>query len=235
MGLAIAGAGTMFRLRLSCVFVTLIGGIAAFTVASGYCLPTAMAKGSHGGHSHAKHRGAHHTAHHASRGAKGHHHARASARHHALARRHGANRSAYARRHGRGWSHYAAYRHPHRYYNHRYAGWSRWNGYYNGTTYVGGGTTVVGGPTVVRRPGLVVGTGIPRGYYSVLGTISAVNGNAVTITRGTGAAVTVNLAPGMPVTLNSGSATAADLLPADRAKVRYDSAGNVVSLVALRN
>ena len=80
-----------------------------------------------------------------------------------------------------------------------------------------------------------MGPTIIRPYRSVLGTISAINGNAITIVRGSGSAVTVNLIPDTAITVNSGPATLAELQRSDRAKVSYDASGNAISLVALRN
>ena len=80
-----------------------------------------------------------------------------------------------------------------------------------------------------------MGPTIIRPYRSVLGTISAINGNAITIVRESGSAVTVNLVPDTSIMVNSGQATLADLQQSDRAKVNYDASGNALSLVALRN
>jgi hypothetical protein len=230
----------MSRVRLACICVAVTYGVAALTVGSPQFLRTAMAKGGHGGGHHGAHKGGH-GGHGGHRG--GHHHAaRPGARggRHAFAHHHRATGHRAPGRRGFGRRHYAVHRHPHRYYGHRYAGWHRYYNYggtYNSTSTVVGVPTVVpdpvvGGP-VIAAP-LVAGPRIRLGYRAVLGTISVINGNALTIVRGDGEPTTVSVTSGTTIILNGAQAAMVDLRQTDRAKVTYDAAGNAVSLVVLR-
>ncbi len=100
----------------------------------------------------------------------------------------------------------------------------------------------VTGPTVVNpgyvNPGAVVVPGsnpaLPLGFSSLLGTIRAINGSAVTVVPVDGDPLTIQTTPGTKVVLNSRPSTLEDLLPSDRIKVRYDKAMKAQTLVAVR-
>jgi hypothetical protein len=100
----------------------------------------------------------------------------------------------------------------------------------------------VAGPTVVNpgyvNPGMVVVPGsnaaLPLGFSSLLGTIRAINGNAVTVASADGDPLTIQTTPNTKVVLNSRPSTLEDLLPSDRVKVRYDKSMKAQTLVAVR-
>jgi hypothetical protein len=100
----------------------------------------------------------------------------------------------------------------------------------------------VTGPTVVNpgyvNPGMVVVPGsnaaLPLGFSSLLGTIRAINGNAVTVASADGDPLTIQTTPNTKVVLNSRPSTLEDLLPSDRVKVRYDKSMKAQTLVAVR-
>jgi len=88
------------------------------------------------------------------------------------------------------------------------------------------------------NPGVVVVPGstptVPLGFSALLGTIRAINGNAVTVVSADGDPQTIQTTPNTKVVLNSRPSTLGDLLPSDRVKVRYDKAMNAQTLVAVR-
>jgi hypothetical protein len=95
--------------------------------------------------------------------------------------------------------------------------------------YVGPAT----GSNVVVVPGQNVPSPVP--FYSVLGTIGTIRGNAISVIPENGNPITVDATPNTTIVLNSQQATLADLRPSDRVKVRYDSNQNAMTLVAMRN
>jgi hypothetical protein len=220
----------------------------------------AFARGGHGGHGHGGHRSHGHGGH----GHRGHAHgghARTAARsghhrgvrNHGLAHRHvGLHNRNYAGHHAAWSHHYANHRHGWGYnhswgYNHGWGyhhGWG-WGGGWN---WYGGGVNVVGpsvvnpgyvGPNVVVAPGSNVNASLlpggPQGFFSVLGTISAIRGNVVSVAPEEGAPVTIDTTPNTTIVLNSQPSTLADLRPSDRVKARYDKELNAMTLVAVRH
>src|SRR5580704_5660683 len=195
----------------------------------------AFARGGHGGHGHRGHP-AHHAAGHAA------HH---GGHNRALAHRHVGAHNHYHAGHHAAWAHhYAHNRHCwghqgwgyHHGWGYRHGwGWGGWNWY-------GGGVNVVG-PSVVNpgyvNPNVVVVPGsnaslAPTGLYSMLGTISTIRGNAVSIVGEEGNPVTIDATPNTRFVVNSQPSTLADLRPSDRVKVRYDKNLNAMTLVAVR-
>jgi hypothetical protein len=75
---------------------------------------------------------------------------------------------------------------------------------------------------------------LPLGFSSLLGTIRAINGNAVTVASADGDPLTIQTTPNTKVVLNSRPSTLEDLLPSDRVKVRYDKSMKAQTLVAVR-
>ena len=96
-----------------------------------------------------------------------------------------------------------------------------------GPTYVDPGYV---GPTVV--PGATVPLG--PGFFSIVGTIQAINGNVVAVAPVDGDPISINMTPNTTIVLNSQPSTLADLRPSDRVKVRYDNADQALTLVAVR-
>jgi hypothetical protein len=98
-----------------------------------------------------------------------------------------------------------------------------------------------GGPNVVVVPGSNVNAPLPpggppgnQGFVSVLGTINAIKGNAVSIAPEEGDPITIDTTRNTTIVLNSQQSTLADLHPSDRVKARYDSGLNAMTLVAVR-
>jgi len=90
------------------------------------------------------------------------------------------------------------------------------------------------GPNVVVVPGSNGGPRRNLGFYSVLGTISAIKGKALSVAPEEGDPVTIDTTPDTKIVLNSKQSTLADLQPSDRVKARYDSGLNAMTLVAVR-
>jgi len=89
------------------------------------------------------------------------------------------------------------------------------------------------GPNVVVVPGQDA-PALPA-FYSVLGTIGTVRGNAVSVIPEEGPPITIAATPNTTIVLNSQQSTLADLRPSDRVKVRYDKNLNAMTLVAVRS
>jgi hypothetical protein len=90
--------------------------------------------------------------------------------------------------------------------------------------YVGSSTVVVPGQNAPAS----------QAFYSVLGTIGTIRGNAISVIPEEGAPITVDATQGTTIVLNSQQSTLADLRPSDRVKVRYDQNLNAMTLVAVR-
>jgi len=113
------------------------------------------------------------------------------------------------------------------------------NGGYGGT-YVDGGTVVNGGTVTGDGTGLIVapplvGSAATLAYPTVLGSIGAISGKALTIVRSNGRVVKVSATPSTVITLNSRPATLTDLQITDRVKASYDPESHAVTLIAHRD
>jgi hypothetical protein len=89
------------------------------------------------------------------------------------------------------------------------------------------------GPSTVVVPGQ--NAPAPQAFYSVLGTIGTIRGNAISVIPEEGPPITIDATPSTTVVLNSQQSTLADLRPSDRVKARYDKDLNALTLVALRD
>jgi hypothetical protein len=221
----------------------------------------AFAKGGHGHGGHRSHgQGGHgHRGHaHGGHAHKAAHsgHAR-SRRNHALAHRHSGVHNRNFAGHHAAWSHHYA-NHRHSWGNHHAWGYNHGRGYHHGWgwggggwNWYGGGVNVVGpsvvnpgyvgpsGPNVVVVPGSNVNApGGPlggQGFFSVLGTISAIKGNTVSVAPEEGDPVTIDTTRDTTIVLNSQQSSLADLQPSDRVKARYDKDLNAMTVVAVRH
>jgi hypothetical protein len=221
----------------------------------------AFARGGHGGHGHGGHRSHGHGGHghrghaHAGHARTAHHagHTR-GVRHHAAAHRHVGPHNRHHAGHHAAWSHHYAnhwhnwgYHHGwgynHGWANHHAWGWGGWNWYGGGVNVVGpsvvnpGYIAAPAGPNVVVVPGSNVNGPLPpggQGFFSVLGTISTIKGNTVSVAPEDGDPVTIDTTPDTTVVLNSQQSSLADLQPSDRVKARYDKDLKAMTLVAVR-
>jgi hypothetical protein len=84
--------------------------------------------------------------------------------------------------------------------------------------------------------GSTVGANVVQGpaFYSMLGTIGTIRGNAVSVIPEEGSPITINTTPNTTIVLNSQQSTLANLRPSDRVKVRYDQNLKAMTLVAVR-
>lgn len=110
-----------------------------------------------------------------------------------------------------------------------------------GPSVVNPGYVAPSGPNVVVVPGSNLNAPLPpggppanQGFFSVLGTIDRINGNAVSVAPEEGDPVTIDTTPNTTVVLNSQPSSLADLKPSDRVKARYDSDLKAMTLVAVR-
>jgi len=145
-----------------------------------------------------------------------------------------------------GWGYNPGWGYNHGWGYHHGWGWGGWNWYGGGVNVVGPSVVNPGyvgpsGPNVVVVPGSNVNGPLPpggppasQGFFSVLGTISAINGNAVSVAPEEGDPITIATTPNTTVVLNSQPSSLADLRPSDRVKARYDSALKALTLVAGR-
>jgi hypothetical protein len=168
-------------------------------------------------------------------------HNRNHAGHHAAWTHHYAN-------HWHGWGYHHGWGYNHGWGNHRGWGWGGWNWYGGGVNVVGPSVVNPGyvgpaaGPNVVFVPGSNANAPFPpggapggQGFFSVLGTISGIKGNAVSVAPEEGDPVTIDTTPNTTIVLNSQQSTLADLQPSDRVKARYDKDLQAMTLVAVRH
>ncbi|HXY33153.1 MAG TPA: hypothetical protein VEI07_02935 [Planctomycetaceae bacterium] len=205
----------------------------------------AFAKGGHGGHGHGGHSHGHgghghhghgHTAHAHHSGHGGHHGSRRAHHHGIHSGHHAGHHAAWAHHYGHhhhGWAYHHGWHSG--WGNHGWGwggGWNWWGGGVNvdGPTYVDPGYV---GPNVVVAPQTLPPAG-PQGFFSVVGTIRRINGNAVSVAPVDGDLITIDATPGTTVVLNSQQSTLADLRPSDRVKARYDANNQALTLVAVR-
>jgi hypothetical protein len=104
-----------------------------------------------------------------------------------------------------------------------------------GSTVVNPGYVPPAGPNVVVVPGSNPLSTPGQGFFSVLGTIGTIKGNAVSVIPEDGDPITIDATPNTTVVLNSEQSSLADLQPSDRVKARYDKDLNAITLVALRS
>lgn len=93
------------------------------------------------------------------------------------------------------------------------------------------------GPSVVNRyfaPAASTTVVQPPSFYSMVGTIGAIRGNAVSVIPAEGSPITIATTPSTTIVLDSQQATLANLQPSDQVKVRYDQNLNAMTLVAIR-